>query len=143
MNEKIYVNWSDFHSHVKILTERLKSQKRNFNRIVAISRGGLIPAGILAYEMNIRNCDIVNISSYDDDFMRDDNDIKIGKTLRDVDSHTLIVDDLADSGRTLRILHNFYPEAYFACVYAKPKGQDAVNCFAQEMPDKWVVFPWD
>lgn len=143
MNEKIYIDWHEFHTHVKTLAEKLKSKEHKFNRIIAVSRGGLIPAGILAYEMNIRNCETINFSSYDDDYMRADEEIEIKNELFSVDSQTLIIDDLADSGRTLKILRKHYPDAYIACVYAKPKGIEAADCFVQDLPDKWVVFPWD
>ena len=142
MNDKIYINWNEFQSHVKVLATKLKKQQ-NFNRIIAISRGGLIPAGILSYELDIRNCETINVSSYDHDSIRADADIEISGIIKNIDSKTLIIDDLADSGRTLRILRQLYPDAYVACVYAKPKGADAADCFAQELPDKWVVFPWD
>ncbi len=142
MVEKLYIDWNEFHADVKLLAEKIK-ECGQFSRIAAVSRGGLIPAGILAYELNIRNCEAVNISSYDNESKRQDTAIEIGTGLQYADEHTLIVDDLADSGRTLQILHKLYPAAKLACVYAKPEGQKYCNIYAKQLPDKWVVFPWD
>lgn len=142
MSAKIYISWEEFHNQVKILAAKIKAAGK-FNRIVAVSRGGLIPAGILAYELGIRDCDVINMSSYDGDKKRPDDEIEIKGLLANVDKKTLIVDDLSDSGRTLDLLRRQYPKATRACVYTKPKGQSSCEIFAQSLPDQWVVFPWD
>lgn len=142
MTEKIYITWEEFHQDVKLLAQKLKSID-NFSRIVAVSRGGLIPAGIVAYELGIRNCDAVCIASYDNETKRDDQDVKFGSILPNIDAHTVIIDDLADSGRTLQILRGQYPQATLACIYAKPKGQEFCDIYAEPLTDSWVVFPWD
>ncbi len=143
MSDKIYISWEDFQNHSKCLAEKIRASKIYFNKIVAVSRGGLLPAGLLSYTLDIRNCETINMSSYDGSQMRSDEEIEMSKTLQDIDSHTLIIDDLSDSGRTFRILRKLYPQAVFVSVYSKEKGKDAVDIFAQEMPDKWIVFPWD
>ena len=142
MPEKIYVNWEEFHNQVKELAAKIKVAGK-FNRIVAISRGGLIPAGILAYELEIRDCDVINMSSYDGEIKRQNNAVEIKGLLANIDEKTLIVDDLSDSGRTLDLLHRQYPKATRVCVYTKPKGQASCEMFAKEQPDQWIVFPWD
>ena len=48
MTKKLYIKWDEFHNHAKELCEKIK-QSGEYNKIVAISRGGLIPAGILAH----------------------------------------------------------------------------------------------
>ena len=56
----------------------------------------------------------------------------------------LIVDDLVDTGATARVVRALLPKAHFACVYAKPAGQDAVDTFITEVSqDTWILFPWD
>lgn len=143
MTNKIYIGWDSFHQDTKTLVQNIKNSPRNYNHIVAISRGGLIPAGILSYELDIRNCDVINMSSYDGDTKRADAAIELSGALHNIDNQTLIIDDLSDSGRTLRILRKLYPQATFVCVYAKEKGKDACDIFAKTMPDEWIVFPWD
>ena len=61
MTEKIYINWSEFHQDVKDLCKKIK-ESGEFDKIIAISRGGLIPAAIIAYELNIRNTETINFS---------------------------------------------------------------------------------
>ena len=61
----------------------------------------------------------------------------------EVDAATLIVDDLSDSGNTIRLLRRSFPDACYVTVYAKPAGQADVDIFARELPDRWLVFPWD
>ena len=88
MSEKYYISWNDFHQDVKALAAKIKTAG-TFNKIIAISRGGLLPAGILAYELDIRNSQAINISSYDNDESRRDEDIEIECNVSDVDEHTL------------------------------------------------------
>lgn len=142
MTKKLYISWDEFHNHAKELCEKIK-QSGEYDKIVAISRGGLIPAGILAYELNIRNSQAINISSYDEDKQREDEDIEIFGNVGEVDEKTLIVDDLSDTGKTFRILRKIYPQAKYVAVYAKEKGRSVVDVFARPMPDEWIVFPWD
>ena len=141
MTNKVYISWEDFHKHTKELLPTL--QEKQFTKIIAVSRGGLIPAGILAYELNIRNVQTINISSYDDMTIRSDKDIEIEATLEGVDQHTLIIDDISDTGRTFNLLRKKYPNAYFASVYAKPQGKNSTDKYAVLFQDQWVVFPWD
>lgn len=142
MTKKLYIKWDEFHNHAKELCEKIK-QSGEYNKIVAISRGGLIPAGILAYELDIRNSQAINISSYDEDKQRADEDIEIFGNVGEVDEKTLIVDDLSDTGKTFRILRKIYPQAKYVAVYAKEKGHSVVDIYARSMPDEWIVFPWD
>lgn len=143
MTNKIYLSWEDVHAGVRLLAAKIKDSGRSYDRIIAVSRGGLLPAGILAYELNIRNCGAVCISSYDGDCMRADSEVELADAPQNIDAGTLIVDDLADSGRTFRILRRLYPQASYAAVYSKAKGRDTVDYCAAEMPDDWIVFPWD
>lgn len=143
MSEKYYIGWDDFHRHTKKLAGQIK-QAGNFNKIVAVSRGGLLPAGIIAYELDIRNCETINMSSYDNNYdRRPDDKIELHADLSGVDEQTLIIDDLSDSGRTFRILRGMFPKAKFVSVYAKPQGTGEVDIYAEQLPDEWIVFPWD
>ena len=57
--------------------------------------------------------------------------------------NTLIIDDLADSGQTFRVMRRQFPQGRYVTVYAKEKGKEEVDLFARELPEKWIVFPWD
>ncbi len=142
MSEKLYISWEEFHQQAKQLAAKLKASK-NWNKIVSVSRGGLLPAGILAYEMDIRNVEVVNMSSYDGDKQRSNDAIDIQSFVGEVDENTIVIDDLSDTGNTFRLLRKEFPKAHFAAVYAKPKGKEFVDFYASPMPDSWIVFPWD
>lgn len=142
MDDKIYLSWEEFHNDVKCLCEKIK-QSGTYDKIVAISRGGLIPAGIVAYELNIRNSSIINIATYIGAEHLKLDEVDMPEYVGKVDENTLIIDDLSDSGQTFRVMRRQFPQGKFVTVYAKPKGKDEAEIFAKEIPDKWVVFPWD
>ena len=142
MAEKSYIDWAKFHQDVKLLAQKIKSSGE-YNKIIAISRGGLLPAGILAYELDIRNSQAINISSYDNNERREDDEIELDCNVGEVDGKTLIVDDLSDTGRTFRLVRKLYPQAKYAAVYAKEKGFKDADIIARRLPEQWVVFPWD
>ena len=60
-----------------------------------------------------------------------------------VDEKTLIVDDLSDSGQTFHLLRKEFPQARYVSIYSKPAGLNEVDIYARELPDQWIVFPWD
>ena len=142
MVEKIHISWNEFHQHTKELASKIK-ESGEYNKIIAVSRGGLFPAGILSYELDIRNTQAVNISSYDGEQQRNDEAIIIDANVGKVDERTLVVDDLSDTGKTFQLLHQMFPGAKFVSVYAKPVGSAYVDIYAADVPDKWLVFPWD
>lgn len=142
MTEKIYISWEEFHQDTKDLCQKIKATGK-YNKIIAVSRGGLIPAGIIAYELDIRNNEAINFSSYDNDEQRKTQDIEFAAEVGNVDKNTLIIDDLADSGQTFQILRQHYPQARFVTVYAKEQGAKQVDIYAKDIPNKWIVFPWD
>jgi xanthine phosphoribosyltransferase len=142
MVEQVYISWDEFHKHAKLLAEKIK-QTGNYNKIIAISRGGLIPAGIISYELDIADTQAINISSYDNERQKDASEIIVKAEVGNVDEQTLIIDDLSDTGRTFQLVRNMYPKAKLVSVYAKPTGINSVDIYSTDAPDKWIVFPWD
>lgn len=142
MTDKIYLAWEEFHRDVKTLASKIK-KNGTYDKIVAVSRGGLLPAGILAYELNIRNSAVVNSATYFDNVQTQMERIEHPEHAGEVNARTLIIDDLSDSGQTIRALRREFPDACYVTVYAKSKGIPDVDIFARELPDQWIVFPWD
>lgn len=142
MTDKIYIRWEEFHQDVKSVCEKIKNSG-TYNKIVAISRGGLLPAGIIAYELDIRNCHAINIATYIGDEHRELDHLDNLDDVGEINSQTLIVDDLADSGQTFRLLRQEFPKTRFVSIYSKPAGLKEVDIYARELPDQWIVFPWD
>ena len=134
------VSWEQLHRDAKALAWRL-AESGPFARIVAITRGGLVPAHIIARELDIRIIDTVCISSYDEQTQRE---ADILKPVAGDGTGWLIVDDLVDTGKTAKVVRELLPQAHFAAVYAKPMGRPMVDTFITEVSqDTWIYFPWD
>ncbi|MGD8522082.1 MAG: xanthine phosphoribosyltransferase [Desulfobacterales bacterium] len=144
-NEKRYVktfpiSWEQLHRDSRALAWRLVEMKE-WEGIVAITRGGLVPASIIARELEIRLVDTVCISSYD---WQDQADIEVLKPVNMDGDGWLLIDDLVDTGKTARVVRDMLPKAHFATVYAKPAGRPIVDTFITEVSqDTWILFPWD
>ena len=134
------ISWEQLHRDAKALAWRLVDMN-TWKGIIAITRGGLVPASIIARELEIRLVDTVCISSYD---FKEMGESKILKPVDIDDEDWLLVDDLVDTGRTANIVRNMLPKAHFATVYAKPEGRPLVDTFITEVSqDTWILFPWD
>jgi len=136
------VSWEELHRHARALAWRLV-ELGPWRGIVAITRGGLVPAAIVARELEIRLIDTVCIASYDD---RTQGKLSVLKGVDDKDKGKglLIIDDLVDTGVTGRAVRALLPEAHFATIYAKPAGRPLVDTFITEVSqDTWILFPWD
>lgn len=140
------VSWDEFHRHSKLLSWRLNGKgpyEGQWTGLVAITRGGLVPACIVARELNIRLIDTLCIASYDHQEQREANVIKHA-SIAEKGAGWLVIDDLADTGNTFRIAREYLPEAHFGCIYAKPAGQPTTDTFVTEVSqDTWIHFPWD
>jgi adenine/guanine phosphoribosyltransferase-like PRPP-binding protein len=134
------VSWDELHRHARALAWRLL-ELGPWQGIVAITRGGLVPAAIVARELDIRLVDTVCIASYED---RAQGGLKIIKRIAGDGAGLLIVDDLVDTGDTARAVREMLPKAHFATVYAKPAGRPLVDTYVTEVSqDTWILFPWD
>jgi xanthine phosphoribosyltransferase len=113
--------------------------------VVAITRGGMAPAMIVARELDIRTVDTISIKSYDHQAQSDARVLKSPDVgIMGDGTGILIIDDLVDSGKTLEVVRAMFPKAHFATVYAKPKGRPQVDTFITEVSqDTWIFFPWD
>lgn len=147
--EKFYpVSWEELHRNGKALAWRLLD-KGPWKGLVAITRGGLVPAAIVARELDIRKIETIAAVGYDYDDAdpRQSDSIEIIKeACNEVGDGEgwLVVDDLVDTGRTLDLLRKTLTKAHFATIYAKPKGKPMVDTFITEVSqDTWIYFPWD
>ena len=136
------VSWEELHRTSKALAWRLLDMKP-FKGIVAVTRGGLVPAAIVARELDLRLIETACIASYDDNEQGQLTMIKSPSEAGDGDGW-LIVDDLVDTGETAKALRQQLPKAHFATAYAKPAGRPLVDTFVTEVSqDTWIFFPWD
>jgi len=136
------VSWQELHRDAKALAWRLHAMKP-WRGIVAITRGGLVPAAIVARELGVRVIDTVSIRSYDHQTIGATQVLK-PTSLGGENADLLIVDDLVDTGATAKVVRELLPGAHFATVYAKPAGKPMVDSYVTEVSqDTWIMFPWD
>lgn len=134
------VSWEQLHRDAKALAWRL-IEMPSFEGIVAVTRGGLVPAAIIARELDIRLVDTICVSSYD---WKKQGELRVLKEVEEKGRRFLIVDDLVDTGTTARVVRDMLPGAHFASVYAKPSGRPLVDTFVTEVSQEtWILFPWD
>ncbi|MEM9277618.1 MAG: xanthine phosphoribosyltransferase [Pseudomonadota bacterium] len=146
------VSWDQFHRDSKALAWRLSGISQNngeWEAIISITRGGLVPAAIIARELGVRNIETVCIASYHE--YKDQGDLIVLKPISEElvqktngGEKVLVIDDLTDTGATAKKVREFLPKAHFATVYAKPSGRPTVDTFVTEVSqDTWIYFPWD
>lgn len=145
-----HVSWDQIHRDSRALAWRLDKQGPGedgaWRAVVAITRGGMAPAMIVARELDIRTIDTISVKSYD--WQKQESEAEVLKSpdvgLMGDGTGILVVDDLVDTGRTLELVRRLYPKAHFATVYAKPSGRPMVDTYITEVSqDTWIFFPWD
>ncbi|RYG92366.1 xanthine phosphoribosyltransferase [Loktanella sp. IMCC34160] len=148
-----HVSWDQMHRDSRALAWRLDGRGPDdgaWRAVVAITRGGMAPAMIVARELDIRTVDTISVKSYHSGGGKADQR-REAQVLKSPDAEmmgdgtgVLIVDDLVDSGKTLELVRKLYPKAHFACVYAKPEGEKQADTYITSVSqDTWIFFPWD
>ena len=151
-SEKMFpVSWDQFHRDARALAWRLAD--KNFSAMVAVTRGGMVPAAIIARELGLRVIETLAVSSYGagegSGPEQAQGALRILKPIsRELlatgGEGVLVVDDLVDTGATARLVREQLPKAHLATVYAKPAGRPLVDTFITEVSqDTWINFPWD
>ncbi len=143
-----HIAWDQIHRDSRALAWRLDGNGPDngaWKAIVAITRGGMAPAMIVARELDVRVVDTISVKSYNNQEQTDAVVLKAPDAgLMGDGTGILILDDLVDSGKTLELVRKHYPNAHFATVYAKPKGVPMVDTYITEVSqDTWIFFPWD
>jgi len=115
MPKKFYVSWDNLQREARRLARR-QLPVSQWKGIIAVSRGGLVPAALMARELGIRNVETLCISSYDQ----------------------------VDTGTTAKAIRELYPKAKFIAIFAKPMGEALLDDFEVAIPqDTWIEQPWD
>lgn len=144
------VSWDEFHRHAYELAKIVR-KKGDWKAIAAITRGGLIPAAIIARELEIRMVGVIGIASYHEYETRGQLQVlqRASPEVQDLaggnGEQLLVIDDLSDSGGTFRAVQQMFPHAHRASVYAKhPRGTLATDSFFITVDEgTWIVLPWD
>ena len=146
--ERIVVSWDDLDRLVADLADRLDPLR--FDVMLAITRGGLVPAGMLAYRLRIRNILVAAVEFYDDQgqpgprptFLQ----FPADPLLRG--QRVLVVDEVWDSGTTIHAVTERVRQAggipTTAVIHWKPE-----RSVVSGVPDvhavttaAWVVYPF-
>lgn len=145
--DHVVIFWPELHRDARYLAGRLDALG-DWKGIIAITRGGLVPAALVARELDIRLIDTVCVVSYEAAGAGDDAQVQGPlrwlKAVEGDGQDWLLIDDLVDTGRTASAVRERLPKAHFATLYAKPQGRPLVDTFVREVEQhKWVYFPWD
>jgi xanthine phosphoribosyltransferase len=136
-------SWHEMHREATDLASRLAASGP-FRGIVAISRGGLVPAAIIARALDVRLIETLCIASYDGEVKGPLTVLKPPPAEVGNGAGWLLVDDVADSGTTAAAARRMLPGAHYATLYVKPAGRPFVDTFIRAVEqDVWIDFPWD
>lgn len=124
--EKKYLDWTTVEELIEILASKIREEQlKPFAQILAIPRGGFIPATMLAHHLNIDTVRGVVAQS-------------------SIYKSTLLVDDINHGGRTLELWSRYYPKVPTACLISRTSSTFKPTFVGQEVPyDNWIVFPWE
>lgn len=145
--DEIVISWPELHRDARYLSGVL-DRIAEWKGIIAITRGGLVPAALVARELELRLIDTVCVVSYGAQAgggaEQSQGALQWLKGVEGDGDGWLLIDDLVDTGRTARAVRERLPRAHFATLYAKPLGRPVVDTFVKEFKqDKWIYFPWD
>lgn len=136
-------SWHEMHREATDLAERVAA-RGPWRGLIAVSRGGLVPAAIVARVLHIHLIETICITSYDGRDKRPLEIVKPAPAAAGNGAGWLLVDDVADSGATAEAARQMVPEAHYASLYVKPAGRPYVDTFLREVDQEvWIDFPWD
>lgn len=116
--------------------------------VLSIARGGVFVAGGLAYALDCKNIHLVNVEFYTGVGTTLEMPVMLAPVPNRIDfsdKKVLITDDVADTGKTLKLVHDFCVDAVeevrSAVIYEK--SQSLVKCdYVWKRTDDWINFPW-
>lgn len=146
--ERERLSWDGFGTACREIARDVLATGFAVEVVVAIARGGLLPAGAIAYGLGVKNCGAINVEFYTGiGTVLDAPELlppELDMTYLD-GRRVLLVDDVADSGRTLdlavRLLTGRGAEVRSAVIYTKPTTIVQPD-FEWKRTDLWIDFPW-
>tara|TARA_R110001606_G_scaffold67599_2_gene154586 strand:- start:99 stop:548 length:450 start_codon:yes stop_codon:yes gene_type:complete len=148
MVEKAFIDWAYVDNWVNKLAELIRENEIEYDCIVALGRGGLIPGAMLSYKLGIKNLQNLGINTRQED----------GKYLETlvyqrptISGNVLVVDDINDSGKTFEAVDSLISKEYsvdkltYCSIvkrYSTTFKKDTIQAVDTSIDD-WFVFPWD
>lgn len=114
IGNKVYLNWDDINILVEDLCNTIASSGAHIISITGIQRGGLVPAVMISHKLNIPYVNKIN-------------------------KDTLVVDDICDTGETLKRSVALYT----ATLHYKPTASFTPDFYSKEVGSEWIVYPWE
>ncbi|MGK5450567.1 phosphoribosyltransferase [Streptomyces radiopugnans] len=147
-DERENLTYELFGQAVRELAQAVADDGYEPDMILSIARGGLFVAGGLGYALDVKNLHVMNVEFYTGVGTTLEMPVMLPPVPNVVDlseKRVLVADDVADSGRTLRLVHDFcaehVAEVRSAVVYEKPRS--LVKCeYVWKHTDRWINFPW-
>lgn len=144
--EKQYISWEEIKHWSDILAQKIADDCADLSQatLVAVSRGGLVPAQLIAYKLNIRDVRVMKIISYNEEGEREDiKDISTDRLFDGGDVY--FIDDLSDSGATVKYIRKKFPSSRICSLLMKTCCTEEPDICARSGIDgkTWLVFPWD
>ena len=127
LNGKVFLSWDDIEEQVNKLAGQINRMEKKPFYLYGVPRGGLIPATWLSHKTGIKYQQI--------------NSSQISK-VADL-SHIFIVDDICDSGETIKKIKENFPKCQTATLYYKETAIDKPNIYGEIVGEEWLVFPWE
>ena len=148
VQEKESLNWATFGEASRELAALVADSEYRPSIILGIARGGLIPAATIAYALDVKNVFMMSVEFYTGVDERLDFPVMLPPLLNAIDiagARVLVVDDVADTGGTLKLVKDFCAEhvAEVRCAVLYEKPRSVVKCeYVWRRTDRWVNFPW-
>ena len=116
VDNKIYLSWDDLEDLVDKLCEKIITELPNIDLVHGIPRGGLIPAVMVSHKLGL-------------------------PFVKAILPNTLVIDDIADSGVTLKNIVG----CYTAVLHYKPHTSCVKpNIYAKKHDgDEWIIYPFE
>lgn len=114
IGNKVYLSWDDINILVEDLCQTIASSGADIKSITGIQRGGLIPAVMISHKLHIPFVSRIN-------------------------KDTLVVDDICDTGETLKKTIGMYT----ATLHYKPTAIFTPDFYSKEVGTEWIVYPWE
>ncbi len=148
MTAREVLGWDRFGAAGRELAQTIADDGFRPDAILAIARGGLLLAGSLSYALEVKSVHLLNVVFYTGVDQRLAEPLVLDP-VPDVTllagQKVLIVDDVADTGGTLRVVQDLYAgqlgDTRTAVLYEKPPS--VVKCdYVWRHTEMWINFPW-
>ena len=147
-SEREVLDWTTYGTAVRELSTLVADTGYRPEMILSIARGGLFVAGSVGYALSIKNIYVMNVEYYTGVDERLPVPVMLPPYVDFVDTDAariLIVDDVADTGHTLRLVYDFCKErvAEVQTAVLYEKSHSLVKCdHVWKRTDQWINFPW-